>query len=101
MSRFDGRRLVRHKFIINKWVMSAEDRLLDDYMALLSQLNTDQKLKLIARLTDSILAEKASVSGKEDESWRSLFGAWSDTEENLAEMIRANRLSNREIPSFD
>ncbi|MEM1320341.1 MAG: hypothetical protein AAGG75_08790 [Bacteroidota bacterium] len=82
--------------------MSNEDRLILDYMAMLGHLSADLKLKLIAKLTDSLREdyEEASPS-KKDESWKKLFGAWSDTDENLADFIRSSRLPNRDIPSFD
>ncbi len=81
--------------------MASEDRIILDYMALLNHLSADLKLKLIAKLTDSIRKDYLETIPGKDDSWKKLFGTWSDTEDNLANLVREQRLSNREIPSFD
>jgi hypothetical protein len=81
--------------------MASEDRIILDYMALLNHLSADLKLKLIAKLTDSIRKDYVETIPEKDDSWKKLFGAWRDTEDNLADLVREQRLSNREIPSFD
>ncbi len=81
--------------------MASEDRIILDYMALLNHLSADLKLKLIAKLTDSIRKDYVETIPEKDDSWKKLFGAWSDTDDNLADLVREQRLSNREIPSFD
>ena len=81
--------------------MSREDQLLSDYMTILSHLSADMKLRLASKLIDSIRESGVIPTEEKDESWKSLFGAWSDVDENLAKIVRENRLPNREIPSFD
>lgn len=81
--------------------MSSEDRLILDYMAILRHLSTDLKLRLISKLTDSIRESDTEKRGQEDDSWKALFGVWSDTDEDLADIIRDSRLPNRETASFD
>jgi hypothetical protein len=81
--------------------MSSEDRILLDYMAMLRHLSNDLKLRLISKLTDSIRENEPPMENDHDETWRSLFGAWSDMDDDLADEVRENRLPNREIPSFD
>ncbi|MBK7406576.1 MAG: hypothetical protein IPJ40_00020 [Saprospirales bacterium] len=78
--------------------MSNEERLILDYMTLLRHLSLDLKLKLISRLTESIRNEFVKPAEEKDDSWKSLFGVWSDTEDDLAGIIRKNRLSERDIP---
>ena len=80
--------------------MSKEDKLILDYLALLKHLSTDLKLRLIARLSESLRDDYERAAGTPDNSWKELFGAWSDTREDLADFIRDNRLPNREIPDF-
>jgi hypothetical protein len=63
--------------------MSSEDRLLLDYMALLRHLSLDLKLKLIARLTESIRESELKPTKQENDSWKALFGVWSDMDENI------------------
>jgi hypothetical protein len=71
--------------------MSNDDRLILDYMMLLRHLSLDLKLKLIARLTESVRNDvAASVEGKDD-SWKSLSGVWSDTKDDMADFIKSNR----------
>jgi len=79
--------------------MSSEDRLVMNYMALLRTLPADLKLRLIALLSESIAADYAQKKPKND--WRDLFGSWKDTDDDLAEQVRAARLPNRDIPPFD
>ncbi len=81
--------------------MPREDQILEDYMAILSRLSTDMKLRLIAKLADSIRESAAAPAEEKEESWKSLFGAWSDTDENLAEIVRENRLPGREAEPLD
>lgn len=81
--------------------MSLEDRLLRSYMALLKGLNTDLKLKLIAKLTESVRMDYNKQESSKSDSWKSLFGVWKDMDGDLAETIRANRTPSREVPSFD
>ena len=81
--------------------MTSEDRIIIDYMAMLNHLSSDLKLRLIVKLTDSIRKDYVEAIPEKDESWKKLFGAWSDTDDNLAFQLREQRLPNREIPSFD
>ncbi len=72
-----------------------EVSLADYYYGLLSNLNADIKLDLIAKLSQSLKkSEKEPVVSLE-----SLFGAWK-TEESAEELIaeiRASRVNNRKI----
>lgn len=70
-------------------------------MALLSHLRTDLKLKLISKLTDSLSHDYKEATKVNNDSWKNLFGVWSDTDDNLVELVKENRMPNREIPSFD
>jgi hypothetical protein len=81
--------------------MSSEDRIILDYMAMLNHLSSDLKLRLIMQLTNSLRKEYVESIPEKDESWKHLFGAWRDTDENLAQFVREQRLPDREIPSFD
>jgi hypothetical protein len=75
--------------------MSSDDRIILDYMALLNHLSPDLKLRLIVQLTNSLQKEFAETPPVTDESWKSLFGAWKDTDDNLADLVRAQRFSDR------
>ena len=79
--------------------MSAEDRLVLNYMAMLRHLPASLKLKLIALLSESVASDYAEEKPRED--WRNLFGAWEDTDEDMADQVRAARLPNRDVSSFD
>jgi len=81
--------------------MNSEDRIILDYMAMLNHLSADLKLRLIVQLTNSLRKNYVEPGPKEDESWKSLFGAWKDTDENLASIVREQRFSNREVPNFE
>lgn len=81
--------------------MSVEDKLVLDYMAMLRPLPLGIKLKLLTLLSESIASDYTAAKEEKNDSWKTLFGAWKDTEENLAEQIRSARFSNRDIPSFD
>lgn len=81
--------------------MTSEDRIILDYMAMLNHLSADLKLRLIVQLTNSLRKEYNEPTPKQDEGWKSLFGAWKDTDENLAFIVREQRYVNREVPSFE
>lgn len=81
--------------------MTSEDRIILDYMAMLNHLSSDLKLRLIMQLTNSLRKEYVESVPEKNESWKGLFGAWRDTDENLAHLVREQRLPDREIPSFD
>lgn len=74
----------------------------DSYWDLLKNLNKDIKLKLIAKLTDSLLNEEktkapANLADK-------YYGAWKDdsSAEELIDKIRDSRiLGTRQIASFE
>ena len=84
-------------------IMTSEDKLVLSYMQILKGLSNEIKLKLISKLVESVIQVEPTSSAKpaEDDSWKSLFGAWKDTDPDLAKDIIESRLSNREIPSFD
>jgi hypothetical protein len=68
------------------------------YFDLLSNLNDNSKLELIAHLSSSILKNRNNKS----RSFDSLFGAWKskETAEEIINNIKKSRVSNREIESF-
>ena len=61
--------------------MSVEEKMISDYMAFLSKLRTDLKLKLISKLTDSVKDDFETVTSTEENNWRNLFGVWADIQE--------------------
>lgn len=73
--------------------MSKEERLILDYMTLLRRLDLDLRLRLISRLTESIRTDYARHPKGKDDSWKKLFGTWSDTLDDLASFILRNRQS--------
>lgn len=80
--------------------MSNEDKIILAYMTLLNELSIDLKLKLIAKLTESVSFEMKKNT-TEPASWKSLFGVWKDMDDDVAETIRAARFSEREVPNLD
>lgn len=68
------------------------------YFDLLSNLNEDSKLELIAHLSKSILDNKK----KNPKSFAKLFGAWksNETSEEIIKNIRNSRVSKRKIEQF-
>jgi hypothetical protein len=68
-------------------------------VSLLRHLPASLKLKLIALLSESVASDYAEE--KPREVWRSLFGVWEDTDEDMADQVRAARLPNRDVSSFD
>lgn len=59
---------------------------------MLNHLSSDLKLRLIMQLTNSLRKEYGESVPEKDESWKGLFGAWRDTDENLAQFVREQRL---------
>ncbi len=83
--------------------LTADDNVVSVYMRLLNHLSIEAKLKLIAKLTESLsvdFKEKTS-STVEKKSWKSLAGAWKDMPDDLEDQIRASRVSKSEVPNFD
>lgn len=68
------------------------------YFDLLSNLNENSKLELIAHLSNSILKDKKNKSIPFDK----LFGSWksNETAEKIIENIKQSRVSNRKIESI-
>ncbi|MEZ4887298.1 MAG: hypothetical protein R3E32_21380 [Chitinophagales bacterium] len=80
-----------------------EDNKVLVYMRLLNHLSIEAKLKLIAKLTESLSIDfkQKSAPMTEKKSWKSLAGVWKDMPEDLEGQIRASRVSKSEIPNFD
>ena len=76
----------------------ASTTLIDNYFGLLSGLSRENKIKLIARLSNSIVDE---VSEKEDVVDR-FFGAFKSDKsaEEIINDIRESRTFNRKIEAF-
>ncbi|GGK07636.1 hypothetical protein [Parabacteroides faecis] len=76
--------------------------IIETYWGLLKNLSTDIKLKLIARLSNSILDDKAKEEYKDLPD--KFYGAWEDDKsaEELINEIRNSRvLGTRHIESFE
>lgn len=71
--------------------------LVNNYVALLQNMSQDHKLELIAKLAQSLKAEK-----EEGMSLKELFGAFQSerTADQLIEEIRQSRVFNREIEAL-
>lgn len=69
------------------------ERLIDNYFALLKNLSTSSKLDLISKLTQSI---KSDMSGDKN-AFEEAYGAWdsNDNAEELISSIREARVFNR------
>ncbi|MEL7020376.1 MAG: hypothetical protein AAGK47_02095 [Bacteroidota bacterium] len=82
--------------------MSNDDKLILNYLAIINHLRADLKLLLITQILDSLRMDIQPVQPKNtDESWKELFGCWSDMDDDIHNTIRNARLPSREIPSFD
>lgn len=73
-------------------------KILEGYLGLLDSLSPNNKLDLIAKLTESV---KTDLKPKKS-SFRKSFGALksSKSAEEIIEEIRENRLFNRQIEPF-
>lgn len=80
--------------------MSAEkNKSLDVFMAMLEHLSDDEKLELIALLSQSLRMKKKSRKKEPAEGLNDLYGAWKDeksAEELIAE-LRQSRVFTRQI----
>lgn len=83
--------------------LTADDNVVRVYMRLLNHLSIEAKLKLIAKLTESLSVDfkKKTTPIAEKKSWKSLAGTWKDMPDDLEDQIRATRVSKSEIPNFD
>ena len=73
----------------------------NSYWKLLSHLSNEVKLKLISKLSDSLVQ---SYSEEEDLNWADEFyGKWEDsrTVEEIIEQTREQHVYNRKITSFN
>lgn len=70
--------------------------LVDSYFALLKSLSPNNKLELIARLSNSL---KTSKTSKSDNSLKALFGSWKSDQsaDQLIEELMQARKSTRKI----
>lgn len=79
----------------------------DNYFSLLNSLKDETKLRLIKKLTDSLLEKKVTVNTEaaKDEALRQLAGIWKDDEDadKIAREILNSRTSGktRNIIPFD
>lgn len=73
-------------------------RLIDSYFELLKNFNTESKLDLISKLTQSMKSDIADKKSAFDEA----FGAWDDNDnaEDVVSSIREARSFNRNIEKF-
>lgn len=83
--------------------MSAEkNNRVDIWMMILDHLSQDEKLEIIARLSQSLHSKKKRKEKKAAMSLDDLYGAWQDgksAEELIAE-IRAARVEKTNFPEF-
>lgn len=80
-----------------------EELLISRYSKMFELLSLESKLELISRLVESIKSESIAPKEESDKQQlaQSLFGAWSDTDEDLIDVIYSSRtISDREI-DFD
>ena len=68
----------------------------DSYFMLLKDLNPDDKLELIARLSKSMKNDIVEKKEKDD-SWKSLFGAWEldQSADDFVEELKKDRNFSR------
>lgn len=68
----------------------------DNFFSMIKNLSADVKLELISKISNSLKGAKKEIR---DDSWKTLFGAWQSDEsaEEMIEMIRASRNTNRQI----
>ncbi len=79
-----------------------ENILITRYMSLFNTLSLELKLELLSQLTESIKAEVHTKPSADKEAViDELFGAWSDTEEEMTPIIYASRTTSDRHPSFD
>ncbi len=73
--------------------------LVDNYYGLLSTLSNENKLKLIAKLSNSIIKAPAKKKNIVDK----LYGSFKSDKsaEDMAKEMRESRVFNRTIESFD
>lgn len=71
---------------------------INSYYNLLSNLNDNSKIELIAQLSKSILEQKKDKK----KSLEKLFGAWKSNEsaEEIIDKLRKSRVTNRKTESF-
>jgi hypothetical protein len=78
--------------------MDTNTKLIDSYIALLKNLSVNNKLDIIAKLTQSIKSDSKSTK----DSFNKSFGAWdkNDDAKELVLTIRNSRNINRKISRF-
>lgn len=78
--------------------MTSATNLADYYFGLLQHLDANNKLELIAQLSQSLKRQEQETAP----SLQSLFGAYQseETADELIEAIRASRVSNRQRESL-
>lgn len=72
-------------------------------MRLINSLSPELKLELLSKLSDNVRKtfSKVSVQSPRDHTLKELFGAWSETEEDLAQEIFKSRTTVDKEISFD
>ena len=74
---------------------------LNRFLRLLKPLSNELKLELISRISELLKLDLKKQKPKNEKLLEELFGAWSDTQDNLAEEILKTRsVTDRDI-SFD
>ena len=78
--------------------MDTTVKIADSYINLLSSFSDEIKLRVIRKLSESLLRGK-----KKETSIQDSFGAWDDDKsaEDIAEINKARVLGTRSIESFD
>lgn len=70
------------------------------FMRLVAPLSTELKLEILSKLSESLRADFRTEENK-DHLLDELFGAWSETDENLAKEIIGRRTTSDRDVSFD
>lgn len=77
-------------------------RITDMYMSVLSSLSNDEKLDLIAKLSDSMRKKKTVAKKASMEVFDCFHMDWGgeDSPENIAESLRKGRTFNRNVEDW-
>ena len=78
-----------------------ENVTVDKFMQLIAPLSTKMKLEIFSELSENLRAEFHAQKNDKDRALDELSGAWSDTDDDLAEQILSSRTISDKNISFD